>query len=1138
MAASLSLALSLLLCLLLCPESSDAAAIHKGDELALLSFKSMLSGSDGSLQLASTWKNGSYCSWPGVVCGRRNRVVMLQLQLSNLMGRISPSLGNLSFLRVLNLSKNYLAGEIPPELGRLTRLWYLNLRSNSLQGVIPAAIGGCTNLTSLNLSDNMLQGMIPHEIGTKLKNLVTLYIWSNNLSGTIPGSLATLPRIAVLSMGANRLSGEIPPALGNLSSLQVLNLYLNRLSGSIPLSLGHLPSLSWLNLEDNKLTGEIPTSIWNISSLTLLSVRANMLSGMIPPNAFNTLPHLQKLSLTDNGFQGSIPASLANASGLSVLSLDSNMFSGLVPPEIGRLRNLTTLLLSYNLLETEGPKDWDFITALTNCSRLLILDLANNKFTGALPGSFSNLSSSLINVVLGSNKITGSIPKDIGNLLGLQRLDISNNAFTGSLPSSLGRLKNMVDLIMNTNKISGSIPMSIGNLTELDYFNLGMNTISGRITSTIGNLTKLSKLILSDNNFTGPIPKGLFNIQTLSALFDVSRNNLDGSIPREIGHLKNLVEFHAESNKLSGEIPSTLGECQLLQYLHLQNNFLIGSIPSALVQLKGLEALDLSRSNLSGQIPKSLGNITMLNSLNLSFNSFVGEMPTIGVFANASRISIQGNAKLCGGITDLHLPPCNPLILNKKHKFLVVPTAVSLVAALAILSSLCMLLTWHKRSKEGTPLTTAMKGHLLVSYSQLVKATDAFSPTNLLGSGSFGSVYRGKLDSQHGESTSLVAVKVLKLETPKALKSFTAECEALRNMRHRNLVKIVTVCSSIDNRGNDFKAIVYDFMPNGSLEDWLHPDTNNQDEQLHLNLHHRVTILLDVACALDYLHCHGPAPVVHCDVKSSNVLLDADMVAHVGDFGLARILVEGSSLMQQSTSSMGFRGTIGYAAPEYGVGNTASTHGDIYSYGILVLEILTGKRPTDSTFRLGLSLRHYVEQGLHGRLMDLVDRKLVLDSENWLQTPDVSPCKEITECLVALLRLGLSCSQELSSSRMQTGDSMVLEIWYQQMEIFTASIVGNNKWEEAYWYLTGNDATYKRKVECIVLLLELGMSCFLNLECPALRNYHQADRRLELSSRNPCQVNTECDYGSQSSIVHKPLDLQCMVNPNLCGMIV
>jgi len=190
-----------------------------------------------------------------------------------------------------------------------------------------------------------------------------------------------------------------------------------------------------------------------------------------------------------------------------------------------------------------------------------------------------------------------------------------------------------------------------------------------------------------------------------------------------------------------------------------------------------------------------------------------------------------------------------------------------------------------------------------------------FSPTNFLGSGSFGSVYKGEFDGQDGECKDLVAVKVLKLQTPGALRSFMAECEALRNMRHRNLVKIVTACASIDARGNDFKAIVYDFMPNRSLDGWLHPEANDQTEQRFLDLAERVSILLDVAYTLDYLHCDGPTPIIHCDLKPSNVLLDADMVAHVGDFGLAKIIIDGSSTVQQSTSSMGVRGTIGYAAP-------------------------------------------------------------------------------------------------------------------------------------------------------------------------------------------------------------------------------
>jgi hypothetical protein len=331
--------------------------------------------------------------------------------------------------------------------------------------------------------------------------------------------------------------------------------------------------------------------------------------------------------------------------------------------------------------------------------------------------------------------------------------------------------------------------------------------------------------------------------------------------------------------------------------------------------LKGLQNLDLSNNNLSGQIPSFLGNFSMLHYLNLSFNSFTGEVPTYGVFANSSAISIESN-KLCGGIPGLFLAPCSLDRPKKRHRFAIIPSiVVSLITIIFVLALLYKLCTMHKKSKSEIPPTPSIQGHPMISYLQLLKATDGFSPTNLLGSGSFGSVYKGDLNGHAEESTNLIAVKVLKVHTYGALRSFIAECEALRHARHRNLVKIITACSSVDNKGNDFKAIVFDFMPNGSLEVWLHPNANEQTEHRYLDLLQRVTILLDVAYALDYLHCHGPAPVVHCDLKPSNVLLDADMVAHVGDFGLAKILANESSLCQHSTSSAGLRGTIGYAAP-------------------------------------------------------------------------------------------------------------------------------------------------------------------------------------------------------------------------------
>jgi serine/threonine protein kinase len=204
--------------------------------------------------------------------------------------------------------------------------------------------------------------------------------------------------------------------------------------------------------------------------------------------------------------------------------------------------------------------------------------------------------------------------------------------------------------------------------------------------------------------------------------------------------------------------------------------------------------------------------------------------------------------------------------------------------------------------------------HMRVTYAELVKATSGFAPENLLGTGSFGSVYRGTM--MEGDQEVIVAVKVLNLQQRGASQSFVAECETLRCIRHRNLVKILTVCSSIDFRSLDFKALVFEFMPNGNLDQWLHNHLLDDGSHGELSLTQRIDIAIDVALALEYLHHYKPVPIVHCDLKPSNVLLDSDKVAHVGDFGLARFLhQDDTSLPEISSGWATRRGTIGYAAP-------------------------------------------------------------------------------------------------------------------------------------------------------------------------------------------------------------------------------
>ncbi|KAL8257830.1 hypothetical protein R6Q59_029871 [Mikania micrantha] len=307
-----------------------------------------------------------------------------------------------------------------------------------------------------------------------------------------------------------------------------------------------------------------------------------------------------------------------------------------------------------------------------------------------------------------------------------------------------------------------------------------------------------------------------------------------------------------------------------------------------------------------------------------------------------------------------------------------------------------------------------------VSYKKLYNATQGFSVNNVIGKGSFASVYRGDLGLDGG----IVAVKVLNLQHRGGSKSFISECKALCNARHRNLVKVITCCSSCDFEGKEFKALVYEFMPNGSLDKWLHWNDrkeNMQKELLPLGLLQRVCIALDVAYAIDYLHNHNGGTIVHCDLKPSNILLDEDMVAHVGDFGLSKIL-QSEPVNTYDSSSIGVRGTIGYAPPEYGIGGKVSRSGDIYSYGILLLEMVTCKRPTDPMFKEALNLHKYASKAMGDHLLEICDpiilRNDCSDPAQFTKNKGeetVSMRKEA--CLRLMLELGVACSMELPQYR-------------------------------------------------------------------------------------------------------------------------
>ncbi|KAJ3699047.1 hypothetical protein LUZ61_002752 [Rhynchospora tenuis] len=862
------------------------------------------------------------------------------------------------------------------------------LTGQSLEGNINRAISALSFLTVLDLSSNFFSGSIPAELGM-LSRLQQLSLSDNLFTGPIPPELGFLPKLFYVDMGGNMLSGFIPDKLFcNSTSLQYIDLSNNSLTGEIPYwTQCQLPNLRFLLLWSNYLRGPIPQSLSNSSILQWIDLESNFLTGGLPSNVFDKLPLLQSLYLSYNNLStpdshanlGPFFASLRNSTKLQEIELAGNNIHGWVSPLIGQV----------------SPS-------------LRQLHLEDNQFSGPIPATISFLVN-LTYLNLSNNHINGSIPPDLCRLQKLERLYLMNNELTGEIPPAIGDITHLGLVDFSGNNLSGTIPNTFANLTQLRRLMLHHNQLSGVIPSTLGNCVNLEILDLSYNKLAGSIPTELAALSSLKLYLNLSNNVLEGQIPLELSKMEDVLAIDLSSNNLSGAIPPQIGSCVALENLNLSSNHFSGPLPGSVAALPYLQVLDVSHNRLVGTLPPSLQASATIEQLNVSFNNFSGEVSSEGIFANFRVDSFLGNSGLCGSIPGL--PRCRTKSLLHRRTFL--PVIATLAGTTFVLLFIVLFIRSSRKptiesfkTKSFTDIDEEKEyDYPRITYRQLVEATKGFSESRLIGAGHFGQVYEGTLHDK-----TRIAVKVLDTRNGgvEISGSFKRECQVLKRTRHRNLIRVITTCSR-----PDFKALVLPLMPNGSLETYLYPPDG---PSRGLYLHELLSILIDVAEGMAYLHHYSPVKVVHCDLKPSNVLLDDDMRAVVSDFGIAKLVRERgdeNSFLAESApcnSMTGLlQGSVGYIAPEYGLGGNPSIKGDVYSFGVLILELISGKRPTDTMFHEGLTLPDWVKNHYPHDIDAIVSRAHLRDPP--LLSNPIYYNKLKRDILVELVELGLVCTQ-------------------------------------------------------------------------------------------------------------------------------
>ncbi|KAK7401751.1 hypothetical protein VNO78_13476 [Psophocarpus tetragonolobus] len=808
-------------------------------------------------------------------------------------------------------------------------------------------------------------------------HVVSIVLKSQNLSGTLPIELVRLPYLQEIDLSRNYLNGTIPPQWGsmNLVNISILG---NRLTGSIPKELGNITTLKSLVLEFNQLSGVLPPELGNLPRLERLLLTSNYFTGNLP-STFTKLTTLKHLRLGDNQFSGTLPNFIKSWTSLEKLVMQGSGFSGPIPSEISFLNNLTDLRVS----DLKGP-DSQF-PKLKNLTNLQSLILRSCNLIGMVPEYIGNVTS-LRSLDLSFNKLTGPIPRTLGSLNDINLLYLTGNSFTGPLPNWIDR-PDYTDLSYNN--------LSIENPEQLTCQQGSVNLFAS---SSKGNNLGMISCLRNINcpktwyalhiNCGGKlISKGNMQYDDDSQEAGPARFHRTGSnwVFSNTGHFfdSSRLDYYTWSNTTKLDMDNAelymdarVSALSLTYYAFCMGN---GSYTISLYFAEIMFTHDQTYSSLGRRVfDIYIQRKLVLKDFNIEKEAGgVGKaiIKKFSAIVNSSTLEIRlqwaGKGTTAIPFGSVHGPLISAISVDpdftplEENGGIPVHSIVAIVAAGALIIILIFGIAWWKgcfgqkisseRELRGIDLQTA-----LFSFRQIRAATNNFDIAFKIGEGGFGPVYKGILSDG-----TIIAVKQLSSKSKQGNREFINEIGMISALQHPCLVKLYGCCME-----GDQLLLIYEYMENNSL---AHALFGEEKCQLKLDWSTRQRICVGIARGLAYLHGESRLKIVHRDIKATNVLLDKDLNPKISDFGLAKLDEEGHTHLTTRIV-----GTYGYMAPEYAMHGYLTDKADVYSFGIVTLEIVCGKSnsmnwPKEGCFSL-LDWVHLLKE--KGNIMDMVDERL------------------------------------------------------------------------------------------------------------------------------------------------------------------